>query len=90
MRVEPLLIAFTPPPIGAEIGFGVGAALTVIGTLLQWQLPRRRMSFEERMKDGKLTEAQAVRMIRLQAIAAPLLTILGGALMVWVLLGHLG
>lgn len=83
------LFALAPPPISAELGFALGAALTVLGTLLQWQLPRRRMSFEERMKDGKLTEAQAARMIRIQAIAAPLVTIAGGALMLWMLLGHL-
>lgn len=77
-------------PFGAEIGLLVGVGLTVAGTVMQWQLPRRRMSFEERMKDGKLTEQQAARMIRLHAIIAPLVTIAGAGLMIWGFLGHLG
>ena len=64
-----------------EIVFGAGALLTLIGVMVQWQLPRRRMSMEERKKDGRLTEAQAERRIRMQAWLAPCLTVLGAGLM---------
>jgi hypothetical protein len=73
-----------------EMWLIVGVALTLLGTLLQWQLPRRRMSAEERMKDGDLTEAEAARMIRFHAVLAPALTIAGAALMLWVIVGFLG
>lgn len=62
--------------------FAAGALLTLLGVTVQWQLPRRRMSMEERKKDGRLTEAQAERRIWLQSMMAPWLTIVGAALMV--------
>lgn len=79
------LLAFIPPGPAQEVGLAVGVALTLAGTALHWQLPRQRMSAEERMKDGKLTEAQAIRMIRLFSFSARLLTIAGAAILITIL-----
>lgn len=73
-----------------EVGLTLGALVTLVGVWLQWQLPRRRMSAEEALKDGKLTEADANRQIRLHAIAAPTLTVFGALAMLVALLGWPG
>jgi hypothetical protein len=78
-------LAFISPGPSQEVGLAIGVVLTVAGTALHWQLPRQRMSAEERMKDGKLTEAQALRMIRLYTVSARLLTIAGAAVLVAIL-----
>lgn len=83
------MVALAMPNFDEEIGFLLGAALTVLGMLFQWQVPRQRMSAEERMKDGKLTEAQAARMIRFYTVSGPLLTVVGSALMIWTLFRYL-
>lgn len=75
-------LAFIVPGPAQEIGLAIGAVLTIAGTVLHWQLPRQRMSAEERMKDGKLTEAQANRTIRLYTLGARLFTIAGAAVLV--------
>jgi hypothetical protein len=65
----------------AEVGFGVAVALTFSGMLLHWQLPNRQMTLEERMKDGKVTEEQARRALRIWRVCAPIVTGLGIALL---------
>lgn len=75
-------------PMSEEVGLGIAVALTFIGMALHWQLPRQRMSAEENMKDGKLTEDQAKRRIRLLAICAPAATISGVLLLLAVLLAN--
>lgn len=82
-------LAVSLPNFNEEVGFLLGAALTVLGTMLQWQAPRQRMSAEERMKDGKLTEVQAARMIRFYKVSGPVLTVAGGGLMIWALSRYL-
>lgn len=67
---------------GSDCGLAVGAVLTVGGLLLHVRLGRQRMSAEEGMKDGRLTEAQATLMIRLCSCAAPTLTLLGAMVLV--------
>lgn len=75
--------------VAAETGLAIGVALTLVGLLLQVRLGRQRMSAEEGMKDGRLTEAQAVLKIRLWAIAAPTLSLLGAMMLVAGLAGYL-
>lgn len=87
---EFLTLAAAMPNFNEEVSFLLGAALTVLGTMLQWQVPRQRMSAEERMKDGKLTEAQAARRIRFYTLSAPVLTVIGGVLMIGALFCYLG
>ena len=84
------IVALAVPKFDEEVGFLLGAALTLLGLLFQWQVPRQRMSAEERMKDGKLTEAQASRMLRFYPVSGPILTVAGSALMIWALVRYLG
>lgn len=60
-----------------------GVVATLVGTLAQWQFPRWRMSAEEAVKDGKLTELAARRRIGVHRWMGPSLIISGGALMFW-------
>lgn len=89
MKPDLFIVAGLLPAINEEVGFLLGAALLVIGTLLQWQAPRQRMSAEERKKDGKLTEQQAVRMNRFYTVSGPLLTLAGATLMIWAMSRYL-
>ncbi len=75
-------------PIREELGLGLAAVLTFIGVGLHWQLPRQRMSAEENMKDGRLTEEQAQRRIRILSICAPAATIGGILLLLSVLVAY--
>jgi hypothetical protein len=88
-RLEMLSLALLLPKLDEEMGFLLGAALTILGTMLQWQVPRLRMSAEEHVKDGKQTEAQAARKVRVYAVCAPVITVAGGALMIWALARYL-
>ena len=47
-----------------EAGVGAAILLTMIGMVLHWRAPRLRMSLEEHMKDGKVTDKEAQRRIR--------------------------
>jgi hypothetical protein len=85
--LQPVQVAFAFTT-RQELWFAVAVVLILGGTFLQWHLPRQRMSAEERMKDGKLTEAEANRKIRLNAIAAPTLTISGCVLLIAALAGY--
>jgi hypothetical protein len=89
-RVEILSLALALPMLDEELSFLLGAVLTILGTMLQWQVPRLRMSAEEHVKDGKQTEAQAARKVRIYAVSAPIVTAIGGGLMIWALVRYLG
>jgi hypothetical protein len=69
-----------------EAGIGAAILLTVTGMLLHWHLPRHRMSVEERMKDGKMTEDEARRQIKFYTWCAPIATVMGVIVLVAVLL----
>jgi hypothetical protein len=60
--------------------------LTFVGMVLHWQLPRQRMAMEERMKDGKLTEMQARRRLKIFHWCAPVVTLTGIALLLGTML----
>lgn len=60
-----------------------GVVVTLLGTLAQWQFPRWRMSAEEAVKDGRLTELAARRRIGVHRWMGPSLIISGGGLMLW-------
>lgn len=76
------VLARITPFVALEVQIGVGVCLTVLGTILQWQLPRRRMSLEEHMKDGKITEVQVVRRLKFHHAFAPFLTICGAVILI--------
>ncbi len=80
-------------PLLAEVpghvfdGWAIGAAilLTLVGVALNWNLPRRRMSVEEHVKDGDMTEEQARRHLRFYERFAPVVTLVGVAVLIYVL-----
>ena len=73
-------------PIQQEFGFAVAMVLTFLGMVLHWQLPRQRMAMEERMKDGKLTEMQARRRLKIFHWCAPAVTLTGIVLLLGTML----
>jgi hypothetical protein len=60
-----------------EIALGAAVMLTIVGVLLHWRLPQERIAIEEQMKDGKLTEADGRRRLRIFGLCASLSTIAG-------------
>ena len=59
------------------VGVCVALALTTCGMVMQWHLHRHRMSMEERVKDGEMTEDVARKKIKFRAQCAPGATVLG-------------
>ena len=68
-----------------EVGVGAAILLTTLGMVMHWHLPRHRMSMEERVKDGDVTADEARLRIRFYARCAPLATLLGVTVLVYVL-----
>lgn len=68
-------------------GVGVGAAilLTLTGVVLSWSLPRKRMSMEEHVKDGDMTEEQARQHLHFYERCAPIVTLAGVVVLLYVL-----
>lgn len=60
-----------------EIALGAAVMLTIVGMLLHWRLPQERIAIEEQMKDGKLTEDEGRRRLRIYGFCASLSTIAG-------------
>jgi len=82
---HPPVVAQTTLRVFDEMGVGAAILLTMVGMALHWRLPTVRMSAEEHVKDGKLTEQQARRRIRFYARCAPLATILGVGVLIAVM-----
>ena len=79
------LLAQATPRYFDEAGIGAAILLTLTGMMLHWHLPRHRMSMEERMKDGKMTEDEARRQIRFYSWCAPIATVAGVVVLIAVL-----
>lgn len=85
------MLAGLPPMVMAvaklvdEVGLGVAVVLTIIGMAMHWQLPTHRMSMEERAKDGKISEDEAHRRVKLFQRCA-IVTTLAGVLVLAVVL----
>ncbi len=86
LAVQPMFHALAPVRVPLaqmathvfdQAGICAAIMLTITGMSLHWHLPRHRMSMEERMKDGKMTEDEARRQIAFYAWCAPIATILG-------------
>ena len=73
------------PRLLDEMGVGAAILLTVLGMALHWRLPQQQMAMEERIKDGKITETEARRELQFYARCAPLATLMGVAVLVFVL-----
>lgn len=79
------VLAQVTPRYFDEIGIGAAILLTLTGMVLHWHLPRHRMSTEEQMKDGKITDEEARRQIRFYSWCAPIATVSGIVVLVAVL-----
>ncbi len=73
-------------PLQQEFGLAIAMVLTFVGMVLHWQVPRQRMAMEERMKDGKMTEMQARRRLKIFNWCAPAVTLTGIALLLGTML----
>ena len=73
-------------PIEQELGLAIAMVLTFAGMVLHWQLPRHRISLEERIKDGELTESQARFRLQVFSWCAPAVTFVGIGLLLAVML----
>jgi hypothetical protein len=73
-----------------EAGIGAAILLTLTGMVLHWHLPRHRMSTEERMKDGKMTETEARRQIKFYGWCAPIVTVTGVLVLLAVMFDLIG
>lgn len=71
-------------PVDEEIGLAVAVGLTLLGVGLHWCLPQQRMTLEERMKDGKVTEDEVRRRLRFYTFCARFTTLVGVALLLCV------
>lgn len=65
-----------------EVGLAAAVLLTVMGMIMFWHAPRQRMSLEEHVKDGDLTEEEAQRRLRFYSWCAPFATVIGVGLLV--------
>lgn len=60
-----------------EAGVAAAIFLTALGMILHWYQPQHRMSLEEKVKDGKITDDEARRQIMFYNRFAPVATLLG-------------
>ena len=79
------ILAQAAPRVFDEVGVGAAILMTVVGMALHWRLTILRMTLEERVKDGKITEAQARGQIRFYARCAPLATLVGVGVLIAVM-----
>lgn len=81
----PDLLAQATSRIFDESGVGAALLLTLAGMGLRIYAPRHQMSTEEHVKDGKLTPDEARRQVRFYEISATVVTLLGVAVLCFVL-----
>jgi len=79
------VVAELSPRLLDQMGVAAAILLTVLGVVMHWHLPRQQMSMEERVKDGKISEDQARREIRFYTRCAPIATLLGVVVLMFVL-----
>jgi hypothetical protein len=74
-------LAQASSPLLDELSVGGAILLTIAGIALHLYRPGHRMSVEERVKDSRITEAEARRQIQFLRLWAPMVTVLGTALL---------
>ena len=75
------------PAIVHDIVLGGAAAVMLLGMWLSSRATGYRMALEERVKDGNLTGDEASRKIRYSQWTGPIVSVIGGALLLYSLLG---
>ncbi len=68
-----------------ESGVAAALLLTLTGIGLRAYAPQRQMTTEEHVKNGKLTPDEARRQVRFLEISSTVVTLLGAAVLVFVL-----
>lgn len=74
-------LAQASTPLLDELSLLGAVLLTIAGIVLHLYRPGHRMSVEERVKDSRMTEDEARRQIEFLRLWAPLVTLLGVALL---------
>ena len=62
-------------PVLSDFTALASAALAIVGMVLQWRYPWYRMTLEERVKDGAMTELRARARVKFYEHFAPILTL---------------
>jgi hypothetical protein len=71
--------------LSQELSLLGAGAVTLLGAWLCWAGPRYRMEVEEHVKDGKMTSDDAHRKIQRYQWLGPAVTIVGVALLVYII-----
>ena len=79
------LVAQMPSQRFDELGVALAVVLTLAGFALHLYLPRHQISVEERVKDSKMTEAEARWQMQFYRRCAPVVTLLGVGLLTLVI-----
>ncbi len=74
-------LAQASTPLLDELSVAAAVLLTIAGIALHLYRPGHRMSVEERVKDSRITEEEARRQIEFLRLWAPLVTLLGVAML---------
>lgn len=77
-----MFVTITPTTLQA-VCLTIALVLTLTGVWVQWNLHGYCMSTEEAMKDGKLTQAQAARRVRVIKNGGHILTFIGMGLLIF-------
>jgi len=73
------------PSVLQEIALATSGGVTLLGVYLCWVAPRYRMSLEEHVKDGDISEDKARKKIRLLFWLGPTVCVLGVGALIFVL-----
>lgn len=80
-----LRFAELPTKVLDETGVAAALLLAVAGMGLRVYAPRHQMATEEHVKNGKLTPDEAQRQVKFLEVAATVVTLLGVAVLVYLL-----
>lgn len=75
------VLAQMPSRLFDELGVAGAILLTMAGLGLHLYRANHRMTVEERVKDSRMTEAEARRQMKFYALWAPVVTVLGVVLL---------
>lgn len=81
----PAALAEMPSRMLDEGGVAAALLLTLAGIGLRAYAPQHQMATEEHVKNGKLTPDEARRQVRFLEISSTVVTLLGAAVLVFVL-----
>lgn len=86
----PLPLAELPSKMLDESGVAAALLLAVAGMALRVYAPRHQMETEEHVKNGELTPEEAQRQVKFLEVSATVVTLLGVAVLVFLLVEMMG